>query len=226
MKLNPEEMRLLLANPLFRNVSEKDIPEALTCLSARKKPFSAGSYLFEEGDKADFAVILLSGDVDLFRYTYQGNASLLESFASGELFGEAYALREGSTFGVSALARKGGNALFLKLSPLFQSLGCPFASPMIRNLVGSLSDKVLLMKQKLTILSQRGLEDRVLLFLSSFSEGKERFEIPYSREEMAAYLGCDRSALSRLLSAMREKGILSFEGRSFYLPKKSREREG
>ena len=40
---------------------------------------------------------------------------------------------------------------------------------------------------------------------------------PYTRAGLAAYLGCDRSALCRELSRMRRDGILQIDGRVFRL---------
>ena len=41
------------------------------------------------------------------------------------------------------------------------------------------------------------------------------FEIPYSRKDMADFLGVDRSALSRELSRLREEGIIDFDKSTF-----------
>ena len=44
------------------------------------------------------------------------------------------------------------------------------------------------------------------------------FEIPYNRQELADYLGVDRSAMSAEISRMREEGILESEKSRFRLP--------
>ena len=43
------------------------------------------------------------------------------------------------------------------------------------------------------------------------------FEIPFSREGMAAYLCMNRSALSHELSRMQQEGIISFRKNRFTL---------
>ena len=41
------------------------------------------------------------------------------------------------------------------------------------------------------------------------------FTVPLSREEMALYLGCDRSALSRELARMKADGLIDYIRNSF-----------
>ena len=52
---------------------------------------------------------------------------------------------------------------------------------------------------------------------------------PYARAGLAAYLGCERSALCREISRMRRDGILEVNGRMFRLlpdgPQKPAERK-
>lgn len=75
-----------------------------------------------------------------------------------------------------------------------------------------LAAKNQLLKAKVTILSQKGLESKVLALLENYASREGGgFLVPYSREEMAAYLGADRSALSRLLSQTAKKKLISYE---------------
>jgi CRP/FNR family transcriptional regulator, dissimilatory nitrate respiration regulator len=78
--------------------------------------------------------------------------------------------------------------------------------------VVDLAAKNQLLKAKVTILSQKGLESKVLALLENYASREGGgFLVPYSREEMAAYLGADRSALSRLLSQTAKKKLISYE---------------
>lgn len=81
-----------------------------------------------------------------------------------------------------------------------------------------LAAKNQLLKAKVTILSQKGLESKVLALLENYASREGGgFLVPYSREEMAAYLGAGRSALSRLLSQMAKKKLISYEKTFFWL---------
>ena len=56
--------------------------------------------------------------------------------------------------------------------------------------------------------------------MSYFSEcikkaGSYSFEIPYNREQLASYLGVDRSAMSNELSKMKKEGLIQYHKNHF-----------
>jgi|LAHS01.1.fsa_nt_gb CRP-like cAMP-binding protein len=219
MTLTDTEKEQLAANPIFSNMPKQDIGMALSCLKATKKSYPPKAMLFQEGEPAKRMGFVLSGQIDLVRYDKDGSLFLLESFTEGETFGEAYVLSGQATYGVDAMSRRDSAVLWLDLSPLYQNLSCGFAQTLFRNLVADLAQKDLLLKSKVTILSQKGLEKKVLTLLTAYSsEPGKTFLLPFTRAAMASYLGCDRSALSRLLSTMTRQGKIRYQGNQFCLP--------
>ncbi len=77
-------------------------------------------------------------------------------------------------------------------------------------------------EKRLLILSKNGLRDRIMTYLSMQSQMRQSqsFTIPFSREEMAAYLCVNRSTLSHELSLMKKEGIIDFWKNRFTLLKK------
>lgn len=71
------------------------------------------------------------------------------------------------------------------------------------------------------VLSKSGLRDRIMTYLSLQAQQKKDFSflILFSREEMAAYLCVNRSALSHELSLMRKEGWIDFSKNRFTLLK-------
>ena len=69
--------------------------------------------------------------------------------------------------------------------------------------------KNVLMVQKIKILSQKTLRERLILYLlyREQRQGKSRVHVP-GRVQLAKELECNRSALTREISAMTNEGIL------------------
>ena len=82
-----------------------------------------------------------------------------------------------------------------------------------------LSDDNLRKHYRLAILAQRGLRDRVLVYLTMQAErrGTASFRIPFSREELADFLCVNRSALSHELSRMEAESLIRFYKNEFTL---------
>ena len=72
---------------------------------------------------------------------------------------------------------------------------------------------------QLTILSQHGLRQRILAYLSMQATRRKSssFSIPFSREELACYLCVNRSALSHELRRMEKDGLIRFRKNRFTL---------
>ena len=77
-------------------------------------------------------------------------------------------------------------------------------------------------EKHLMILSRNGLRDRVMTYLSLMTQWQkaDSITIPFSREEMAAYLCVNRSTLSHELSKMKKEGIIDFHKNRFTLLQK------
>ena len=91
----------------------------------------------------------------------------------------------------------------------------------LNNLLIMLSHLHMQKEKHLTVLSRNGLRNRVMTYLSLQAQWKNSnsFEIPFSREELAAYLCVNRSALSHELSLMRKEGLIDFSKNHFKLLK-------
>ena len=66
---------------------------------------------------------------------------------------------------------------------------------------------------------QRTTREKVLSFLSAQALRAKSSEItiPYDRQELADYLGVERSALSRELALMKKDGLIDYEKSRFVL---------
>ena len=72
------------------------------------------------------------------------------------------------------------------------------------------------MNTRIQILSKLSIREKLITLFSSYSsDGSESFVLPFNREDMAAYIGADRSAMSRELSKMKKEGIIDFHKEAF-----------
>ena len=105
----------------------------------------------------------------------------------------------------------------------YEKLLLPGADParqrVLQNLVRTISDKYFLLSRRVDLLLLKSLRAKVCAYLLSEAEVHHSltFTIPYSRIQLADYLNCDRSALSRELSLMQRDGLLETYKSSFKL---------
>lgn len=185
------------------------------------REFEKQSAVIEPGDRVDWFAVVLRGRVQISQIFSDGTASLMDAL------GPAYTLgtdlmgtrsRRSPYYAVAGTAvrllRFSGELL---LEP--GALPEPRRLALCRRLLTLVSDDNLRKHYRLAILSQRGLRDRVLVYLTMQAErrGTSTFRVPFNREELAAFLCVNRSALSHELVRMEREGLIRFRKNEFTL---------
>lgn len=205
---------LIKAMPLFQGIREEDLKRLLSCLRARIARFGKNQAVFLEGDKADWIGAVLSGGVQIVREDYFGARSIVAAVGAGSLFAESFAFTETKSLPVSIFASEDSDILLLNcekcLSPC--SCSCLFHNRLIRNFLGITAEKNVLLREKIDVLSKRTTREKLMAYLSNEAKkaGSRFFEIPFNRQELADYLGVDRSAMSSELGRLKKDGVLDF----------------
>lgn len=214
-------IKMLLESPLFQEIDEEKMKELLLCLDVRKMEFEKGQLLFAQETALKTAGFLLEGSLSLEREDFWGNRSILAVVRRGEIFGEVYACRQEKRLNINIKSLEKTQVLFMNLEAVFQSGKIPedARAVLLRNLVGILADKTYYMSRKAEVLSARTTREKLMSYLSAQAQeaGKNEFQIPFKRQEMADFLSVDRSAMCRELGKMQQEGILSFSKRRFCL---------
>ena len=221
-----EKYSILLKNSkLFQGISEDEVTSMLACLSAVRRSYAKGEYVFHRGERIDSVAVLLEGSVhireDKFDKTIDQGLSILNEIGEGESFGEVYACLGSEEILNNAVAVKQSEVLLLDVKRILTVCpsACQFHSRLIRNLLSVLALKNKMLTQKLEHMSKRTTREKLLSYLSEQSQraGSPVFDIPFNRQQLADFLSVDRSAMSAELCRMRDEGILSFERSHFEL---------
>ena len=204
-----ENNPLIERHPLFAGV---DAAAALRELAARRAQYAAGEYLLRAGERCAEAGILLSGSADVVREDAGGDPALVARLAAGDLFAEAFAF-SGEPLLVSVRAAERTSVLWLSAERLARS----GQARLTANALRLFARKNLFLTGRIEHLTRRTLAGKVLSYLSSLSraQGKTLVAVPFGRQGMADYLGCDRSALCAVLARLKREGRLDFHKNIF-----------
>ena len=215
-----DEFFLVLQHcPLFEGIEAEDLRGFLSCLGARAAAMKKGQAIFREGDAAGAIGIVVAGSVQLIREDYYGNRSVVGHVGTAQLFGEAYAFSSAPTLPVSVVAQEDGAVVLLDGLRITTrcSNACAFHNQVIFNLLRLVSNKNLMLHQKIQVTSQRTTREKLMTYLlhQAKLQGSSSFTIPYDRQALADYLEVDRSGLSAEISKLRKEGILESEKNHF-----------
>ena len=190
---------------LFRGIETAELSPLLRRLHACTREFDKFQPIYRVGDTAHALCILLSGGVNIERCDAWGHKTLLDRITPGSVFAETYACVPGTPMMVSAVADEPSEVLFLPSEMLLSS--------------DVTAQKNLLLTRKIFHTSPKSMRGKLLSYLSAqaVQHGSDTFDIPFDRQQLADYLGVDRSALSAELSRMQRDGLISYKKSHFVL---------
>ena len=179
---------LLAMTPLFSGSKPEEIDTMLGCLAARERRYGKGARIHRMGDVITTVGLVLEGSVRIESVDVWGNVSVLGVKGTGGMFGEAYAAVPGEPLMVDVVA-----AIIARQS--------------------------LALSRRILHVAPKTIRGKVLAYLSDVAEraGKREFDIPFDRQQLADYLGVDRSALSAELSRMQKAGLIETRRSHFIL---------
>ena len=214
-------LHILEACTLFEGIEMRDFEPVLSCLGAKKISRDKNQIIFAEGDPARYVGIVLSGSAQIIREDYYGNRSIVASIAPSQLFGESFACAGIEHMPVSVIASEKSEFLLIDCRRITKtcSNACSFHNRMVLNLLHVVASKNLMFNRKLEILSKRTTREKLMAYLldQAKQHSGSTFEIPFDRQELADYLGVERSALSAEIGKLRREGILESSRSTFSL---------
>ena len=200
---------------VFEGIAQDQYPRVLRCLESEIRVFAREEALVNIGDTRHMSGILLKGCISQTLMDENGNCINVDHIREGEVFGADRAVSDWQDSIVELRAVTECRVLFLNFSVLLQpnTTNCPNRARMTTNLLRDLARRSLFLNQRLQIMGQKKLRDKIKVYLQTLHFTEHSTELPFSRSELADYLYADRSALSRELGRMREEGIIAMKGR-------------
>ena len=207
--------KIIAKNRLFSELSSEDTQYALSLLCARLAHYERGEMLSRPGDALERFGLVLSGTVQVCMEDFDGNSIIMAIVTPSHTFGESLCFL-GVPATVHIYAMSDADVLWLSTENLKSRSGDARDILISNRFTAMLASKTLEMNARIQVLSKIKLRDRLITYFSqNVSKYGNTFTLPLSREDMAAYLGTNRSALSRELGKMRDEGIIEFQKNRF-----------
>ncbi len=209
-------LECIINSGLFRNIDKSGYIDAFEKIEIIERSYFRGETIFYENDLIDWVCIVHSGSVRAEKNYPNGDIHIVSIFEENAIFGLEIVLSQRRTTPVDYIANENCRILFLSLKSLY---GSRYTEAFRTVLTEKLADENIRMGHKIEILAERGLRDRVLIYLSILAgkSGSNVVTVRMSREQMAQYLCVNRSALSNELNKMKREGLIDFKRHQFRL---------
>lgn len=210
---------ILQKSPLFSGIVEEELGAILSCIGAKVLTFEKGETIMKEGIEAKNIGIVLLGEVQIEQIDYFGNRNIVTNVMSAELFGESFACADIKNIPIDVVAKEKVEVMLIDCLRITRtcSNACEFHRQLIYNLMKIVAMKNIAFHQKIEVITKRTTREKLLTYLMICAKksGSSSFEIPYDRQELADYLGVDRSGLSAEIGKLCQAGVIQSKRKWF-----------
>lgn len=207
--------------PLFENIGDDDLKSMLHCLHSYERSYEKGEVIIFNQEKVTYIGIILSGQVNMMKEDIWGNTTMLTYILPSDMIGESFAVQKETSSYVTFEAAMPTNILFLASSNIIHHCprNCLFHHQLTQNMFDQLGRKSVRLMEKIEVTSKSSLRGKITSYLSMQVQKQQTryITLPLNRTELAEYLGANRSALARELSAMKKEGIIDYDRNTFML---------
>jgi CRP-like cAMP-binding protein len=205
---------------IFEGVSPDDIEKLKKALKLHTRVMKGGEILVDEGERTDVFWLLISGRLQGARCYRDGGVDLVQLYAPGDAvcLDVVFTRTRKSLLQISCV--RFAEVVAVDCDLIFgSSVRSALKDVIIGNILRILADDSMRKQYKIDVLYKKSLRARVRTFLLHMAEKTDgqSFDIGMDREQLARFLGVNRSALSHELSLMRRDGLIAFSKSSFEL---------
>jgi CRP-like cAMP-binding protein len=197
---------LLRGAPLFNSFTDTDL--APISAASRLVSLKLGTLLFRERDPSQHFFLVIKGSMRLYRLTPEGKEKVIEIISQGQTFAEAVALLN-KPYPVYASALEPTELIAIPSQVLRDQV--LVNQELAFKMLASLSLRIHGFLNDIHTLSLATAQQKVAGYLLAFleqSEDEQTIRLPATKAMIASRLGLQPETFSRVLSKMKEQGVI------------------
>lgn len=200
--------------PLFKDLLPAEIEHFMKFTGTTIKSYPRGERVLEAFAPNAKIGIIVSGEAQILSLDRLGNEAVGHTLESGAMFGTVSAILGEDLIGTSVQLTTDAVIMWLPYRSLLiagPKLGRMHGIVM-KNLLETFTRKNVMMMQKVELLSQKNLRERIILYLLQRERRQlsERVRVP-GRVQFAKELECNRSSLTREIAQMQADGLVEVD---------------
>lgn len=181
-----------------------------------------GEYLFREGDAAHYFYIVRSGQIFITKYASSGRVLSLRLATRGSIIGELPIYEDDPVYIFNAIAQSTAEVYAIEYPVLERYLERkPGLAIDFIKILGAHMRKQHSIFRDLVLYGKKGAIYSTLIRLAN-SYGKEEdggvlISVPLTNQELANYSATARESLNRMISELRQKGVIEYRGHLIFI---------
>lgn len=210
--ISTEYKHILRSSVLFRALDGAELEQALALFGAEPSAYAKGELVHPPYTPMKRFGLVLSGTVQAGMDDREGSRMIMAEVVPGGTFGESLCFLSSEDSPVYVTASEPSELLWLSPEVLFDEPRDALSLRLQKQFTAMLAARTLAMNDRIQVLSKLRLRDKLMTYFTQLSRrtGEMTFQLPLNREDLAAYVGTNRSALSRELARMKREGLIDY----------------
>jgi len=206
-------MKILIHNPLFTGLEEKEIFELLNSVNYMERQYAKGAAILNQGNTYTSLYIILQGECVGEMLSPTGKVLHIEVLRPPVPIAPAVIFSAQRTLPVSIISRTRCTMLIIPKNGLLSM--CTANKKLLNNLLSVISDRFVFITEKLHSIQFSSIKEKILHYFTDLPQSPSGIrKIPVSYENLAQLFGIARPSLSRVLSQMEEEGVIERDNRN------------
>ena len=178
--------------------------------------YSKGATVHHQHEACSALDVVLSGKLVAYSLSENGSAITMFEFQKNSIIGANLLFGENTNYPLNIYGVTDGDVLHISREAVMEFL---HDYHFVMRYIKSLSLNSQGMNRKITMLAQKTLRENLMDYLKqqSIIQGSSKIVLPFSKKELADYLGVQRPSLFRELKKMKDEGIIEIDNRTIQL---------
>ena len=205
-------------NNLFNNITTSNKEKILKSLEGNSLYFKKNNTILTNIKQDDIIGIILEGYIQIVKTDYNGNRTIIEDLYENDIFSSKMSNISNNEY--SVVTKEDTKLIIIYFDEILNNdLNTSYYNQFLKNLLFIMSDKMTNINNRIEILSNKTIRNKLLAYFRIMSKknNSKIIYLPYTFIDLADYLGVDRSAMYRELRNLKEEGLINIINKKIIL---------
>ncbi len=204
---------------LFNNIGQGNKVKLLKLLEANIFTYQENVYINNLVKDNNFIAIILTGDIDIIKINYDGQETIIDTLTKDEVFGNIITNINSENYEILTKSRTKLIIIDYDTIINYEETKYQYYNEFIKNLLLLYNEKIIANNERISILSEKTIRNRLLEYfrITSLKNNSKNIYVPSTYIKLADYLGVDRSAMARELKYLKEEGFIKIQNKKITL---------
>ena len=205
-------------NNLFNNITDNNKEKILKSLEGNTLHFKRNNTILTNIKKDNIIGIILEGYIQIVKTDYNGNRTIIEDLYENDIFSSKMSNISNNEY--SVITKEDTKVIIIYFYEILNNdLNTSYYNQFLKNLLYIMSDKMTNINNRIEILSNKTIRNKLLAYFKIMSKknNSKIIYLPYTFIDLADYLGVDRSAMYRELRNLKEEGLITIVNKKIIL---------